>query len=130
MKYEEVLKELEEGLRICISELVQIQRRKAWFEQAIAGIKGITGNEEADPEVAGITQAIRDLLYEHPNRWVSAPAVRDKLKEIGFPIDGYTQPLAVVHTTLKRLVRQEEFESGHIEGASRYRWACKERERK
>ena len=127
-EYDKMLKELEEGLQTCLSELVQIQRRKAWFEQAIAGVKGIMGNEEDNPGAVGITQAIRDLLYQNPIRWVSAPTVRDKLRKVGFPINGYTQPLAVIHTTLMRLKKQGELDWKMADGKTEYRWASEEKE--
>ena len=122
--YAEALDQLETDLQDCIRELARIKRKKEQFEQAIAGITGITsGEEEEEPEATGITQAVRDLLRQHPNKWVSAPAVRDKLKSEGFPVDQYAQPLAVVHTTLRRLTNQGELESGNVEGAIRYRWS-------
>ena len=126
--YEQALEKLEVELQDCNQELSRIKRKKEQFEQAIAGITGITSDEDEAPEAAGITQAVRDLLRQHPNKWVSAPAVRDKLRSDGFPVDQYAQPLAVVHTTLRRMTNQGDLESGNIQGAVRYRWGSEDSE--
>ena len=120
--YAEALEKLEADLQDCIRELARIQRKKEQFEQAIAGITGITSEEGEKPEVAGITQAIRDLLCRHPNKWVAPTAVRNKLRKDGFPVDQYSQPLAVIHTTMRRMTNQGELESGNVEGSIRYQW--------
>lgn len=77
-------------------------------------------NEETSP---GLTDAVRKLFSIGPNVWGSATKVRDGLKKHGFPLDNYTQPLAVIHTTLRRLEKQGELESKEIEGTTRYHLA-------
>src|SRR5690242_1314759 len=50
-----------------------------------------------------ITGSIRDLLKGGAE--LSAPQIREALVTRGWKDDGYTNPLAIIHTVLKRLVK-------------------------
>ena len=71
----------------------------------------------------GLTEAIRVLLESNRRRWFSAVNVRDKLIESGFDFSTYTSnPLASVHTVLKRLKREEVKTRELLPGNKEYRW--------
>jgi len=71
----------------------------------------------------GLTEAIRVLLESNRRRWFSAVNVRDKLIESGFDFSNYTSnPLASVHTVLKRMKREEVKTRELLPGNKEYRW--------
>ena len=78
--------------------------------------------ENVSAEAIGLTDAIRELLKENRDDWYSAIDVRRLLREKEFPVDDYKQPLAVIHTTLKRLQEQGEIKPGERGGKTFYKW--------
>ena len=52
--------------------------------------------------------------------------VRFRLKSEGFLIEKYQNPLAVIHTTLKRLEEQGEVETIKKDGKTFYKWVDRE----
>lgn len=53
---------------------------------------------------------------------LTATEIVTELKERGFPIDDYRKPLAVISTTLKRLVKDQKIIEEDKEGRNAYRW--------
>jgi len=60
---------------------------------------------DANPDV-GFTSAVRASFS--PGIGLSPVQVRDRLKKSGFPLEDYKNPLATIHTILKRLVKSKE----------------------
>jgi hypothetical protein len=56
----------------------------------------------------GFTDAVRRALQAAGKRGLTPVEVRDALVESGVDLSGYSNPLAVIHTTLKRLVTRTE----------------------
>jgi hypothetical protein len=74
----------------------------------------------ADPP--GFTDSVRQVL--RANRWAEATpiAVRDMLAKAGFNLSAYTNPLASIHTILKRLAERGEVTASMNDGQVCYRW--------
>ncbi len=74
----------------------------------------------ADPP--GFTDSVRKVL--RANRWSAATAiaVRDMLAKAGFNLSAYTNPLASIHTILKRLAERGEVTASTNDGQISYRW--------
>ncbi len=68
----------------------------------------LPAREEAPP--AGMTDCIRNILAK-AGEPLSASEVRDRLQEIGFDMQSYSNPLATVHTILRRLTESQELET-------------------
>src|SRR5262249_4213201 len=109
------------------AELEKLRQEKAGFEHAIAGcdqqiaaliqtmnaIAPLVGEQPvADSETLahGMTDCIRAILIraEEP---MSAAEIRDSLAEMGFDMESYSNPLATIHTILRRLTESEEVET-------------------
>src|SRR5207249_3977513 len=77
--------------------------------------------ECAEPEM-GFTDAVRKVFRNIPEgrRYLDPKSVRDILKEEGFPLEKYTNPLASIHTILKRLVKKGEINRMVNEDGIRY----------
>jgi len=63
--------------------------------------------EKIERESLGLKDAVRILLNAEKDRWFTPPELRDRIKEIGLPLDLGSNPLAVIGTTLKRLVPED-----------------------
>ena len=85
--------------------------------QALAGLLG----EYEEEESVGITDAIRKIVGYGEYVWQPI-AVRDRLQREEFPLDKYQNPLAVIHTTLKRLEGQGEVKAVEKNGKIYYKW--------
>jgi len=113
-------------------ELDQVNGRIEDLEDAayslgtLCGIDPIKEHPELFPESAepetGFTDAVRRVFQNIPEgrRLYSARNVRDSLKEAGFPLENYKNPLASIHTILKRLVKKGEIDRVVTEDEIRY----------
>jgi hypothetical protein len=70
----------------------------------------------------GFTDSVRNVLRNIPSEAVTARKVRDLLRGAGFDLSSYTNPLASIHTILKRLTEREEVVAGESNGEVHYRW--------
>jgi hypothetical protein len=78
--------------------------------------------EQLVKEERGLTDAIRNLLESRPREWFDAVKVRDKLVKDGFDFSGYTSnPLASIHTVLKRFKRTDVKVRKNAVGMKEYR---------
>ena len=92
---------------------------QAHFNEVMAGITEYFRNKEL-----GLTDAIRKVLEASPNEWFGATRVRDKLKQECFDFSSYaSNPLASIHTVLKRFKRNEVKARNDKSGNREYRWA-------
>jgi len=67
----------------------------------------------------GFTDAVREFMRRNAGLSFTAIEVRERLKTVNFDVGAYDNPLASIHTILKRLVLQGEVER-YPDGA--YRW--------
>lgn len=75
------------------------------------------------PEEHGPTIAIKKLLKRMPNRWMTAREVRDMLIVNGFDFSQYkSNPLASVHSILKRLGQEKEIDFAVVDGVMAWKW--------
>lgn len=70
---------------------------------------------------SGFTDAIRDVL-QRTTEDLTATEVKDALSKSGFSVDGYSNPLASIHTVLKRLFLAGEVVTGTRDGKTTYGW--------
>jgi hypothetical protein len=80
--------------------------------------------EFTEPEL-GFTDAIRKIFVvsaKNPKetRLFDPISIRDALKESGFPLDKYRNPLASIHTILRRLYDKGEINKLDLDGELRY----------
>ena len=101
--------------------LVIIRTRSEDLRKTIVSLGALLGEIGTEGKI-GLTDAIRQELREHEGSWFSALAVRNYLRKREFPIDEYKQPLAVIHTTLKRLQEQGEVAPREKDGRTYYQW--------
>ena len=89
--------------------------------QALAGLLG----EDEEEESVGITDAIREILRSGEHIWQPI-AVRNRLQREKFPLEKYQNPLAVIHSTLKRIEGQGEVKAVEHDGKIYYKWIVPE----
>jgi hypothetical protein len=72
--------------------------------------------EEPTPAVpsegAGMTDSVREILRKSPEP-LTASEIRDALERMGFDMKSYSNPLATIHTVLRRLTEADEVETTH-----------------
>jgi aspartokinase len=86
-----------------ISELARLEAEAAALRQTIAAIAPLV-NESAP---SGLTDAIRAILAK-AGEPLSASDIRDRLADMGFDMKSYSNPLATIHTILRRLTESDE----------------------
>jgi hypothetical protein len=72
----------------------------------------LPATDAPETATAGMTDCIRAILAKekHP---LSAAQVRDRLEQLGFVLSGYSNPLATIHTVLRRLTDAGEVEADY-----------------
>ena len=82
------------------AEHAALETRLAQLKQSIATLTKLCGYE---PTVQfGLTEACR-MVLRNAKRPLTAPDVRDRLVAIGLDMDRYSNPLASIHSVLKRM---------------------------
>jgi len=66
----------------------------------------------------GITEMCR-MILERTHSWMTAQDVRDYLNRMGISIEGYTNPMAVLHSILRRVGSTQRGANGDIEYGAR-----------
>jgi hypothetical protein len=85
-------------------ELVFVQQRILQLEETIRVLEPLASEAGVAP-TAGLTELCRQVLMAQPNSQFTAELVMQHLAVMGIDMSGYSNPLAVIHTTLTRLVR-------------------------
>ena len=101
----------------------EVDLRIAKLERTISGLATLCGEPDIAPQ--GLTDACRSVLQSTTAYQLTPIEVRDELKKMGFDLSRYENPLAVIHTTLKRLAEQGEVTICLVAGGSAttaYRW--------
>lgn len=135
-----------EALSVAQSELIELNRQREELDQRIARLRETVFSlsqlvretsdleELSDEDSAhitsdiGFTDSIREVL-KAGGTWMTPIHVRDGLLRTGYPLDTYTNPLASIHTVLKRLVNRGEIEVFNADEATFYRWIVTAQER-
>ena len=86
-----------------VSELARLEAEVAALKQTIAAIAPLVG--ETAP--SGLTDAVRKILAE-ADEPLAASEIRDRLSTMGFDMKSYSNPLATIHTILRRLTESDE----------------------
>ena len=129
--YRKAFEDVQSELEDILEEDSRLADRRGEIEHRTESLRktgeglGLLLGENVSKETIGLTDAIRELLKENRDDWYSAIFVRHFLRKKEFPVDDYKQPLAVIHTTLKRLQEQGEIklvESDKTGGKTFYKW--------
>jgi len=86
-----------------ISELARLEAEAAALRQTIAALAPLVG----EASTTGLTDGIRNILA-HAAEPLSASEIRDRLAGMGFDMTSYSNPLATIHTILRRLTESDE----------------------
>jgi hypothetical protein len=93
------------------SELGFVAQRIAQLEKTIQTLTPLA--QEGVAPTAGLPELCRQILMSQPECGFTAEDVMQRLALMGVDMNGYANPLAVLHTTLGRLVRPR---SGFLKG--------------
>jgi hypothetical protein len=99
-----------------LAERTALDGRLAQLQQTINTLSRLCGLQPTVPW--GLTDACRTIL-RNAARPLTAIEVRDRLASIGFDLGRYANPLAAIHTVLKRLTAAGDVSAGDRRGAVR-----------
>jgi hypothetical protein len=94
------------------AELDFVKRRIAQLEQSIRTLEPLATDDSVAP-AEGLSEICEQTLRLMPGMGMTARDVMNALKNRGIDVSGYSQPLAVLHTTLTRLCKPG---SGFVKG--------------
>lgn len=114
------LEELQREQEALESRLDEIRSRVQRLSNTVETLASLVEFSNDDPP--GLTQAISELLTADSSKGYNPVGVREGLRKRNFPIDEYSNPLAVIHTTLKRLLEQEKIRSWAKDGQTYFSW--------
>jgi len=130
----------EKALNRALSDLGVLVRRRAAIDHRISELRNVVlalyaktrakGQKEKlmtvlgqmDAEGASLTDAVKDALYA-ADRSLPATQVRDVMELHGFSFAGLVNPLASVHSTLRRLAAQGDIKAATKMGETVYEWS-------
>jgi len=128
--YVQMLRALAEEREMWVNKRDEAMRELSRLAEMIrATVKMLTPEQRAkcdalleriDRRPAGLTTSIR-LCFTAGKEWLTPVEIRDMLKATGFSFESYkANPLASIHTTLKRMV-PGEMECKTVDGEKVYR---------
>jgi hypothetical protein len=138
--YKDSLEAAKTEMEALLAEEQEIQARISTIQTRLTALRKIALSlgellgEEWEQQTVGITDAIRKVMrrakspegsfiYIHPT------TIRTRLQNDGFPLGDYKNPMAVIHTTMKRLEDQGEVEGAEgRNGRTIYKWTGSETE--
>jgi hypothetical protein len=89
-----------------IGSLIRAAVKMLPRQHAVLGERAL---EEIDERPLGLTEGVRLCLMGGEREWQSPTEIREALRALGFSFESYTaNPLASIHTTLKRLAGEVE----------------------
>ena len=98
-------------------QLENHEQRIAVLERTVNFLAPLAGEEPVRPAIpeganAGMTDSIREILRKSPEP-LTASEIREGLERLGFDMKSYSNPLATIHTVLRRLAEADEVETTH-----------------
>jgi predicted transcriptional regulator len=78
--------------------------------------------EQLVAEPPGFTESVRNILKANAIHPATALQVRDLMAKAGFNLRAYSNPLASIHTILKRLAERGEVTTSMNDSQTCYRW--------
>jgi chromosome segregation ATPase len=120
-------------------ELQKLCKERAFIEQQLANVnmalnslaRGIQDKQEREEVLkeveaarrkpAGLTEAVSDFLRS-THASMSANEVRSWLERQGFDLSDYSQPLATISVTLRRLKDRGRVKATHVGREVTYKW--------
>lgn len=89
-----------------LRQRAEIDRKLQAVESSIKLLEPVYGAPTPMPDVpvsSGMTETIREVMTRTPGKLWSPTEMRDYLLKVGFDLAGQTNPLASIHTVLKRI---------------------------
>jgi hypothetical protein len=112
----------------CVKEKREIDQRMSKLRSLIVANANLLPEAEravftrrANESFAGFTDSIREIFRTHVNG-LTPIQVRDKLLELGFDLNSQSNPMASIHSVIRRLESAGEIEERrNLEGEKTFR---------
>lgn len=119
--YAELLERARTDLIRAKAEKLALDHRIARLERTVMALTSLVDDPKVDPAM-GITEAIKAALRSAYPRGVYPTALRRALEDAGFDFSNQKNPMASIHSILKRLQKQGHIES-QTSGDGRTTWS-------
>jgi hypothetical protein len=107
--YREALDRIWKELADIKEQKQELALREAQLNETLKALLPITGFWKADIKEYTLSNAVRFIFNGlEPDRSLSAIQVRTKLEDLGYDLSGYENPLANIHTCIRRMLDTEE----------------------
>jgi hypothetical protein len=130
--YRQALKIAKAKLLKKVEERQKLNREIAQLKDVIIANASMLPDAERDAELQGLsewagdhvgfTDSIRNVLRKNSRYNFNAIGIRDLLQQSGFDLDTYSNPLASIHTILRRLHERGEVVKRENTGETYYQW--------
>ncbi len=122
MTHSESLEEAQAELEQLRAFRIELESCIARLEQTVLGLAALW-DEPRDAVPRGLTELCR-RMFRATDQDLSPVAVRHNLERMGFELARYENPMAVIHTTINRLVERGELTKVlDIKSKKTFRWA-------
>jgi hypothetical protein len=105
-----------------LQELKQEERRiairKAQLHETLKALGPLVSSTTVDISTMSLADAIR-LVVRSAGRPVNAIEIRSRLKDLGYNLDRFENPLASIHTALNRMQEAEELKEAEWDGSEK-----------
>ena len=82
--------------------------------------------QQAKESFPGFTDTIREFFRAAYPKGLTPKKLRDKLVEAGFDLDGQSNPMASIHSVIRRLCLRDEIEQNGDVDIGGFRWKLRE----
>ncbi len=133
LNYEQLFKQVKDEifskraeLGACLTRAEALEDEISGLQQTAAGLAKTLGEQyEADDEL-GLTEAIRRVFRQNPEKNFIPVEIRDELEQMGHDVEKYGNILASIHSVIKRLLDKDISQLGtRSNGKPCYQWRKK-----
>lgn len=98
----------------------RITTRKAQLQDTLKALFPLMQKTEVDLKSLGLSDAIRVIFAAAPGTLMTPPEVRNRLSDLGYDLSQFENPLASIHTALRRMGETGELKKGEDDDKKKF----------
>jgi archaellum component FlaC len=107
----------------CLSRVEALEDEISGLQQTAAGLAKTLGEQYEAEDELGLTEAIRRVFRQNPEKNFVPVEIRDELEQMGYNVEKYGNILASIHSVIKRLLDKDISQLGtRTNGKPCYQW--------
>ncbi len=122
-KYAKDLEQAEAKLERLEAEREELEERITEAKSAVVHLSALSGVDVAKEIVANVgLSATCELALKMAGSPMTVPRIKRLVADLGYDIDRHKNPLASIHSTIRRLQEREKVRSVVKDGNTAYEW--------